>query len=169
MILKKILCGNMVKKIPPFRLKDEDSLSFLIIFFPKQYLNCSVTLHVAISKYIWLLKYSLVGRKGRRGGDLAMMHISIHGSSAFTFSMNTLHTKSYKVTGVFILYTHVSQLIARSCIFIWHLFSIIEDFLLRGLVILNTFYWYMYMANSSHGKVQNIADHLDLVYQQKYQ
>lgn len=102
------------------------------------------------------------------GGDLAMMHISIHGSSAFTFSMNTLHTKSYKVTGVFILYTHVSQLIARSCIFIWHLFSIIEDFLLRGLVILNTFYWYMYMANS-HGKVQNIADHLDLVYQQKYQ
>lgn len=103
------------------------------------------------------------------GGDLAMMHISIHGSSAFTLSMNTLHTKSYKVTGVFILYTHVSQLIARSCIFIWHLFSIIEDLLLRGLVILNTFYWYMYMANSSHGKVPNIADHLDLVYQQKYQ
>lgn len=84
-------------------------------------------------------------KKGWGGGgcDLAMMHISIHGSSAFTLSMNTLHTKSYKVTGVFILYTHVSQLIARSCIFIWHLFSIIEDFLLRGLVILNTFYWYM--------------------------
>lgn len=84
-------------------------------------------------------------KKGWGGGgvcDLAMMHISIHGSSAFTLSMNTLHTKSYKVTGVFILYTHVSQLIARSCIFIWHLFSIIEDFLLRGLVILNTFYWY---------------------------
>lgn len=115
-----------------------------------------------------MIKYSLVGRKGGGGGcDLAMMHISIHGSSAFTLSMNTLHTKSYKVTGVFILYTHVSQLIARSCIFIWHLFSIIEDFLLRGLVILNTFYWYM--ANSSHGTVQNIADHLDLVYQQKYQ
>lgn len=54
--IKKILCGKMVKKIPPFsfnlKMRIDHSLSFLIIFFPKQYLNCSVNLHVAISKYI---------------------------------------------------------------------------------------------------------------------